>query len=677
MDKISKQIQERVEKLRQEINKYRYQYHVLDRLEISESALDSLKHELYVLEQKYPELVVPDSPTQRVGGKPLPGFKKVEHKIRMLSLEDVFSPEEFEQWTNKIRKLVPDSKIDFFSELKVDGFAISLIYKNGIFEQGSTRGDGTIGEDVTQNLKTIESIPLSLELNQKLSPEIEKNLKSAIESGEIEVRGEVHMNKSAFEKINAEQKKKGLPLYANPRNTAAGSIRQLDPKVAASRDLDFLAWDLVGDFGQKTHEQEHQIMSALGFKTDKFARYCPDIRSVIDFWKEIESKRDKLTHQIDGIVVNVNNNEIFHNLGIVGKTPRGAVAFKFAAEEATTIIEDIIVGVGRTGSLTPVAVLKPVSIGGTTVKHATLHNMDEIRRLGVKIGDTVIVMRAGDVIPAIKRVLPELRPKNAREFKMPMKCPVCQTAVKKEGVYYKCVNRNCPALKRESLYHFASKSAFNIIGLGPKIIDRLLDNGLIHDASDIFKISSSDLEEMERFGEKSASNIIASIQKSRKVSLARLIYSLGILHVGFETAHDLAEHFGSIGKLRKAYIDDLMKVPNIGSVVAKSIFSWFQLKTNQNFLDKLLEVVDVEKPKFKASSSEFKGMTFVFTGELKSMSREQAEEKVRELGGDPSGSVSKKTDYVIAGENPGSKYDKAKELGVKILSEQEFLKMIK
>lgn len=675
---IPQSIKKRAEKLRQEINKYRYQYHVLNNLDISEAALDSLKHELYIIEQQYPELITPDSPTQRVAGEPLPGFKKVTHKVRMMSLEDVFSYEEFEQWIQRIQKLIPNSAFSFFSELKVDGFAISLVYKNGIFVEASTRGDGTVGEDVTQNIKTIESVPLRLEAFNLVEKSIDAKLKEVIVSGEVEIRGEVYLTKSAFVKINAMQKKLGLPEYANARNTAAGSIRQLDSKMAHERNLDFLAYELVTDLGQKTHEQEHQILKAFGFKTDSYAKRCNSKEQVKLFFENIGEKREKLLYHIDGVVVHVNENDLHERLGFVGKTPRGSVAFKFPAEEATSVIEDIIVGIGRTGTLTPVAVLRPVQIGGTTVRHATLHNMDEIERLGVKIGDTVVVIRAGDVIPAIKQVLINLRPKNAKVFVMPKQCPSCKSLVKKDGVFYRCVNKECPALKREQIYHFVSRGAFNIVGLGPKIVDKFLESGMIFDAADLFILQEEDIAEIERFGEKSASNVIQSIKKSKHISLPRFIYSLGILHVGVETANDLAANFHSIEKLQQASIDDLMRVPDIGGIVAKSIYEWFHRKEHLAFIEKLKKVgVSIEPLKSSKLPQVFAGMTFVFTGELESISRENAQEKVRERGGSSSGSVSSKTTYVVVGENPGSKYETAKRLGVKIISEKEFLGLIK
>lgn len=682
----------RIEKLKKAINKYRYQYHVLNRLAIPEAALDSLKHELYRLEQQYPELIMPDSPTQRVAGKPLEKFAKVEHKIPMLSLEDVFSGQELGDWLERIKKLAPADKFDFFSELKVDGFAVSLEYENGVLKRGSTRGDGKVGEDVTANLKTIDSLPLRLEILEKLPNEkIKSSLEKILKNGVLEVRGEVYMAKKAFEKANMEQKKAGLPPYANPRNTAAGSIRQLNPKIAASRELDFLAYDLATDCGETTHKEKHQICAALGFKIDALAKYCENTAEIIAFWKEILEKREKLPHLIDGIVININNNALFKKLGVIGKTPRAAVAFKFPAAEAATVVEDIKIQVGRTGTLTPVAHLKPVSVGGVTVTRATLHNEDEIKRLGIKIGDTVIVQRAGDVIPDIVKVLKELRTGKEKEFHFPKKCPSCGGPVKRlEGeAAHRCFNKNCPARKREHLYHFVSKKGFDIAGLGPKIIDQLSEEGLIGDAADIFSLEEGDLLPLERFAETSAKKLVESIQSREKISLEKFIFSLGIPHIGEEGAVDLSKILSAEKTIKSP--DDLLaaastfkpedweKIKDIGPVVAKSLYDWFHNAQNSALLDKFSQAgVIIEIKRFKAAkTAKLKDLTFVLTGELSTLSRGEAKEKIRELGGDVSESVSKKTSYVVAGENPGSKYEKAKQLSVKILNEKEFLAILK
>ncbi len=679
MDK--KEAKERIEKLKAEINHHRYLYHVLDKPEISDSAWDSIKHELLKLEEQFPDLITPDSPTQRVGGKPLPFFKKVQHKTPMLSLEDVFSGDEFSEWTERVSKLLAGKKLEFFGELKIDGFAVSLIYKKGILENGSTRGDGRTGEDVTENLKTIESIPLRLETPKeselkKIGVDAGKVLK-ALENDEIEVRGEVYMTKAAFEKVNREQKKKGLEPYANPRNTAAGSIRQLDPKIAASRDLDFLAYDIVSELGQKEHSQEHELLKLLGFKTDKRAVKLGNLNNVLAFWKKIQNDREKLEWEIDGLVISVNDNQVFSKLGVAGKAPRGAIAFKFPGRESTTKVKDIIVQVGRTGVLTPVAALEPVDIGGTTVSRATLHNEDEIRRLDIRIGDTVIVQRAGDVIPDVVRVLKNLRQKDAKEFNFPKKCPVCNSEVVREKgeAAHKCVNKNCPAKHRENLYHFVSKKAFNIVGLGPEIIDKIADAGLVKNSADIFKLEAKDLLDLEGFAEVSANKLIDSIKKSKKVSLARFIFSLGIIHVGEETANLLAVYFGDIKEIESASLEELQMVPGIGGAAGESIRSWFDEKNKKELVRDLIKA-GVEIKSMPKISKKFAGKIFVFTGTLEKLTRDSAKEKVRMMGGDVSSSVSKETDYVVIGENPGSKFDNAQKLGVKIISEKEFLDLI-
>jgi len=680
MDK--NQVQQRIKKLKEVINHHRYLYHVLDKQEISDAALDSLKKELFDLEQKYPEFITEDSPTQRVGGKPLKEFKKVKHHQRMLSFNDAFSKEDIQDWQTRFSKLLTGkslpagrqekSKVDFYCELKIDGLAIELIYKNGFLVTGSTRGDGNIGEDITQNLKTIEAVPLKINNKQK-----------------IIVRGEVFITKKEFERINKLQKEKGLPLYANPRNIAAGSVRQLDPKVTAGRGLDSFAYDLVTDFGLKTHEEKHKLLKALGFKTNKNNKYCKSLEDVLRFREHWLKAREGLDYEIDGIVVLINNNEIFEKLGVVGKAPRGAVAFKFPQSQATTKVLDIKVQVGRTGAMTPVAILEPVQVSGIIITRATLHNEDEIRRLGIKIGDTVIVGRAGDVIPDIIKVLPELRTSHERNFKMPEKCPSCSTKLEKSETeaLWRCPNPKCFARQRRNFYHFVSRSAFNIDGLGPKIIDRLLDEGLVQDPSDLFELKEGDITPLERFAEKSAENLIKSISEKKEIALPRFIYALGIRNIGDQTAIDLAKHFsaqggpasgwGSIKKIREAKLEDFDSILNIGPVVAKSVYEWFNNKDNLNFLGKLQKVIKIQNPKSKIQNLKLNGKTFVLTGSLESMTRDEARTKLRELGGTLSESVSLKTSYVIAGKEPGSKADKAKELGVKVINEQEFLQIIK
>jgi len=682
-------IKERIEKLKKLINHHRYLYHVLDRQEISEAALDSLKKELFDLEQKYPEFITPDSPTQRVGGKPLEKFEKVIHPQPMLSFNDAFSEKDMEDWLERISRLLTEdeaSKIDFYCEPKLDGLAIELIYENGIFKTGSTRGDGKIGEDVTQNLKTIESVPLRLREIDEVTADLKKeglekiaeNIKKS-KLKEVTARGEAIITKKNFEKVNEEQIKNNQQPFANPRNLAAGSIRQLNPVITAKRRLDISLYDLVSDFGQETHFQEHKILQTLGFKTNnKYSKYCKNLKEVFEFRQYWLQNRERLPYEIDGIVVTINNNKIFKKLGVVGKAPRGAIAFKFPLKQAETIIEKIIFQVGRTGAITPVAVLKPVEVGGVIISRATLHNEDEIKKLGLKIGDTVIVGRAGDVIPDIVKVLPELRTGKEKAFKMPKNCPACGTKlVKPEGeAVWRCPNPNCFARQREYFYHFVSKGAFDIAGLGAKIIDQLIDEGLVSDPADLFELKEGDLVPLERFAEKKAKNIIEAIQSRKKINFPQFIYALGIRNVGEETSRDLAEYFGSIEKLKKASLEELQKITDIGPVVAKSIYNYFREKRNLEFLEKLEKVgIQIGQEK-KAKHQPFKGKIFVLTGALETMTREEAKEKIRLLGGEISETVSKKTNYVIIGKEPGSKYEKAKELGVKTISEKEFLKII-
>jgi len=685
------EVKKRIEKLKKAINHYRYLYHVLDQQEISDAALDSLKKELFDLEQKYPEFITVDSPTQRVGGKPLEKFEKVSHPKPMLSFNDAFSEKDMEDWLERNSKLLTSEeigKIDFYCEPKLDGLAIELIYEDGIFKIGSTRGDGLIGEDVTQNLKTIDAIPLKIrdisdileDLEKEGLKDISKNIKEQCLK-EVVARGEAIISKKDFEKVNKEQEKLKLPIFANPRNLAAGSIRQLDPKITAKRRLDSTAYALVTDLGQETHEQEHKILHTLGFKTNnKYSKYCRNLKEVFyfrNFWLE---NREKLPYEIDGVVVIINNNKIFEKLGVVGKAPRGAIAFKFPLKQAETIVEDISVQVGRTGAITPVAHLKPVEVGGVTITRATLHNEDEIKRLGVRVGDTVIVGRAGDVIPDVIQVLSELRTGREKEFRLPRNCPVCGSKlIKPEGeVVWRCPNSNCPARKRESLYHFTSKKAFDIEGLGPKIIDQLMDENLISQAPDIFELKEGDLIPLERFAEKKAKNIIEAIEKSKKIFLTRFIFSLGIRHAGEETAVDLANYFGSIEKLKKTTKEELERIPDVGPKVSESIYNWFRQKRNQKLIDGLLKVgVKIQYQKSKIKNQKLRGLTFVLTGSLETMTREETKERIRLLGGEISETVSKKTDYIIVGKEPGSKFEKAKKVGVKTINEKEFLQMLK
>ncbi|MDD5696354.1 MAG: NAD-dependent DNA ligase LigA [Candidatus Pacebacteria bacterium] len=678
----------RIERLRELINHHRYLYHVLDREEISPAALDSLKKELFDLEQEFPELITLDSPTQRVGGKPLDSFEKHEHKKMMISFDDAFSRQDMESWEKRNFKLLTEGekkKVDYYCEPKLDGLAIELVYEKGVLKVGATRGDGRTGENVTQNIKTIESLPLKLRDEKDVIKELKKNdlgeIARFIEKNglkEVVARGEAVITKKGFEKVNKEREKQGLPLYANPRNLAAGSIRQLDSQIVASRNLDADVYDLISDLGQKTHQEEHIILQALGFKTNnKHNKLCRNLDEVFDFYDVWKEKRDGLPYEIDGIVVSINDNEIFENLGVVGKSPRGAIALKFPLIEATTIVEDIEVQVGRTGAMTPVAILKPVEVNGATITRATLHNEKEIERLGLKIGDTVVVGRAGDVIPEIVRVFPELRTGREKKFKMPLFCPSCETRLVKSDkeVIWRCPNPNCFSRRSKYFSHFVSRGAFDIDGLGPKIIERLMDEGLVLDPADLFDLKSGDLVPLERFGEKSAEKIVEAIQKRKKVPYHKFLYALGIRNVGQKTAYDLAQRFRSVVILEKISLKDLEEVKDVGPIVARSIFDWFQNKENLAFLKRLKER-GVWYEKSKRPQGKLRGLKFVITGTLKSLGREEAKEKIEEGGGEVSSSVSKGIDYLILGANPGSKYDKARQLGVKILKEKEFLKIL-
>ena len=670
---IKQQAHQRIKKLRKLINHHRYLYHVLDRQEISDSALDSLKKELFDLEQEFPEFITPDSPTQRIGGKPLEKFKKARHPKPMLSFNDAFSEKDMEDWLERISKLLTRreaSEIGFYCELKIDGLAIELIYQNEILKTGSTRGNGIIGEDITQNLKTIEAIPLRIATEDKKEPS--SFLKGTrFLSRLVVARGEVFIPKKEFEKFKK--------TYANPRNLAAGSIRQLDPKITASRHLDSFAYDLMTNSGVKTHEEKHQILKKFGFKTNPYNKYCKDLTEVFKFHKKIQKIRKKIPYEIDGIVVIINSNKIFEKLGVVGKAPRGAIAFKFPGEQTTTVVEDIKVQIGRTGALTPVAYLKPVQVGGVTISRATLHNEDEIKRLGVKIGDTVIVSRAGDVIPDIIKVLLGLRTGKEKEFKMPKLCPVCGSKIirPKGKAVSRCLNPNCFAQRRECFCHFISKRAFDIKDLGPKIVGQLMEEGLVSDPADLFELKEGDLLSLERFAEKSAENLIKSIQNRKEITLPRFIYALGIRNVGEETALDLAEHFEGLKKLQKASSEGLENIKDIGPVAAKSIYDWFRQKKNIEFLRKLRRVIRIMNYELRIKNKKLKDLNFVLTGSLETITRDEAKERIRDLGGEISESVSEKTDFIIVGREPGSKYDKAKKLGIKTINEKEFLKMTK
>ena len=664
---------ERIEKLKEIINKARYSYHVLDKSLMSDDALDSLKHELYELEQKYPEFITPDSPTQRIGGKPLDKFKKVQHIVPQWSFNDIFEEKELKDFDERIKKELGTEEIDYTCELKIDGMHIILTYQKGFFILGATRGDGKVGEDVTQNLKTIESIPLK----------INDNIDCVVE-------GEVYMKKSIFKELNKEREKKGEKPLANPRNAAAGGVRQLDPRITSERRLDCFVYDYSwpeDDIPETQFEELKRLMN-LGFKVNKKFKLCKSIEEIIQFWKKWEKDREKEDYWIDGVVVKVNKRKYQKQLGYTGKAPRWAIAFKWSGEQATTILKDVIFQVGRTGKITPVAVLKPVNVRGTVVSRATLHNADELKRLKIKIGDTVIVEKAGDVIPHIIKVVPELRPQDAKEINFPANCPICGSVVirpKGEVAHY-CSNKKCGAKQRNHLYYFVSKKAFDIQGLGPKIIDQLMDAGLVSQPADIFLLKEGDLEPLERFAEKSAANLINAIKRSKEITVPRLLIACSIKYVGEETAYLLIEKLNlwmvkSISELierfRSLTKENLEAVDGIGPKVAQSIIDWFSNKKNIEFLKKLEEVgikLKIEKPTKK--NQKLEGKSFVFTGELESISREKAQEKVRELGGKTPSSISKKTDFLVVGKNPGSKYEKAKKWGIKIINEKEFLELI-
>ena len=664
MDK--KQAKKRVEKLKMVIAEHRYNYHVLDKETMSDAALDSLKHELYELEQKHPDLVTTDSPTQRVGGEPLEKFQKVTHSRPMLSMEDVFTQDEFEAWQRRLEKVGGKKIQELFCMPKLDGLAIAIVYENGILTTAATRGNGKVGEEVTQNVKTIESVPLTLRTpkNTKLPKR-------------VEVRGEVYFPTKDFEKLNKRMKKEEKPEFANPRNAAAGSIRQLDSKIAARRGLAFVAWDLDGDFGQKTMEDEWKLMKQIGFKPVPESRLYNGVIQVEKHWNELQEKREKLGYWVDGMVVRVNNNGLYDDLGVVGKTPRGLVAWKFPAEEATTAIREIKWTVGRTGALTPVAVVEPTWIGGTTVQHASLHNPDEIERLDVRIGDTVVLYKAGDIIPKIKEVVTGLRPKGTSKAVIPTSCPVCGGEVERrkgEVVLY-CTNKNCFVQDREAILHAAR--AFEIDGIGPQTIAALLESGIITGPADLFTLQPGDMAGLEGFGEISANKLVDEIQDRKKISLSRFILSLGIRNVGEQTAIDLAAHFSKLDELMGANKDDLEQIEGIGGVVAESIFDYFSKSLNQQLVQAYLSNgVKIGSQITSDVAQPLSGSSFVVTGTLSQMSREEAKQAIRDAGGKVSGSVSKKTDFVVVGENPGSKAEKAQELSVRILSEKEFLVMI-
>jgi DNA ligase (NAD+) len=669
------QAKERIGKLRKEIEHHRYLYHVLDRQEISDAALDSLKHELAELEARYPGLVTPDSPTQRVGGEPLPAFMKVRHAAPMLSLNDVFAAEEVRAWEERVKKLLgAGAAPEYFAELKMDGLALSLIYEKGVLVRAATRGDGRVGEDVTQNVRTVESVPLTLHEEELPTEAARKAARKR-----VEVRGEVVIRRSVFEKLNKDLKARGEPEFANPRNAAAGAVRQLDPNVTASRRLDFYAYDVPTDLGQETHEDAHWFAHLLGFKIVEQDHRAKDLSAVFPFLARVEKERGAYDYNSDGVVITVNDRALFRKLGAVGKAPRGAIAYKYPAEEATTAVEEIAVQVGRTGALTPVAHLRPVRVAGTTVSRATLHNADEIARLDVRKGDTVIVRKAGDIIPDVVRVLKDLRTGKEKRFSMPRRCPVCRGEVRRkegEAIHY-CTNADCPARHRESLYHFVSKKALDIAHLGPSTIDALVEEGLVQEPADLFRLTAEGLKALPLFQEKKAENVIRAISERKRVPLGRFLYALGIRHVGEETAQDLAASFGALEKVIDAKQEDFEAQHDIGGVVAESLAGYFQDQKNRKRIEHLLDAgLTFKKEKQKRRTPLF-GKSVVVTGSLEQFTRESAHEAIRAAGGSPSSSVSAQTDYVLVGADPGTKAEKAKKLGIRTITEKEFLTLIR
>ena len=666
---ISPEIQKRVEKLRAQVDDLRYRYHVLNDPEVTDMMYDGLMDELRKLEAQYPELITQNSPTRRVAGIPLDKFEKVTHTVTQWSFDDAFSREDMDGWQDKILNYLEKQlgrrpyDVEYICELKIDGLHNVFTYEKGELALAATRGDGAVGENVTNNIKTINSVPLKLR-----------------EPVDIIVEGEIWMGMKQLAKINEERKKENEALFANPRNAAAGTIRQLDPNVVAKRKLDTYIYDISAGDIPATQEVELERLESLGFKVNPYRKICKNLDEVQKFWEEWQKKKDTADYWIDGVVIKVNQRKYQESLGYTGKSPRWAIAWKFPAEQGTTVVQDVYVQVGRTGALTPVAHLAPVKLVGTTVTHATLHNFDEIERLGVKVGDTVVVEKAGDVIPKVVRVLEKMRTGKEKTIHLPKECPICGGEVGKRGdgdnVALYCLNKNCFAQQMEHVIHFVSKKAFDIDHCGEKIVEQLLSEGLIKDAADLFALTVGDLEPLDRFAEKSARNLVDAIEGAKHVTLARFINGLGIRNVGEETAEDLAEHFGSLEKFMAASIEELQEINGVGEKVAVSIREYFDNRENLKYIDRLLgNGVKIARAAHKIGGK-LSGQTFVLTGTMAAMSRDEAKEKIKALGGEVSESVSKKTSFVVLGENAGSKLAKARELGVKVLGEEEFLKII-
>jgi len=662
-------IKQKIEELREEIRKHDYYYYVLNQPIISDAEYDRLFRELQELEEKYPQFITPDSPTQRVGAPPAEEFRPVRHAVPMLSLQNCFTEEEFLEWDRRVRRLLGGESPVYVCEPKLDGLSVELVYENGVFTVGATRGDGYVGEDVTQNLRTIKQVPLRLLSDEIPPPRL------------LEVRGEVYMEKEAFKRLNEERAKRGEPLFANPRNAAAGSLRQLDPNVTAQRPLKLFCYALGRVEGIAIRSQEELLitLSKLGLPVNPLWRRCETPEEAIAFYHELLERRDNLPYEADGMVVKVNDFAQREVLGEVSRAPRWAIAFKFPAEEATTRVVDIVVQVGRTGALTPVAILEPVEVSGVTVSRATLHNEDEVRRKDVRIGDWVVVRRAGEVIPEIVKSIPERRTGKEREFRMPDRCPVCGgPVVRPPGeVIHRCENLSCPARIKEAIRHFASRRAADIEGLGEKLVDQLVDKDLVRRISDLYKLRKEDLVVLERMGEKSAQNLLEQIERSKGISLARLIYALGIRYVGEHIAEVLAEHYPSLEALSRASYDELVQIPEIGPRIAQSIVDFFRNPENQRLIAELRAAgLDPKEVREEKRGGPLAGKTFVFTGRLSAFTREEARRLVEELGGRVASSVSRKVDYVVVGEDPGSKLDRARELGIPTLTEEEFRKLV-
>jgi len=675
---MKKEVRNRAKSLKETIEKHRRLYHTLDQPEISDEAYDSLVKELEALEREYPELVTADSPTAHVGGAPLKEFVKVRHEVPQWSFDDVFDREELVKWDEKVRNFmekagVGGEKLEYCCELKIDGLKVVLTYEKGKLALAATRGDGTVGEDVTHNIRTIKSIPL----------ELKKPAGAQIPADLIAV-GEIWMSKKDLVRINKERAAAGEPLYANTRNLAAGSLRQLDPTVTAARALSAFIYDIdrIDTGVPETQSKELELLKQLGFQTNEYSTVCRNLEEIQSFYENWTKKRDSLDYGLDGIVIKVNSRKIQEALGYTGKSPRWGVAYKFPAEQVTTILEDIVFQVGRTGVITPVAVMKPVIVAGSTVSRATLHNEDEIKRLDVRLGDTVILQKSGDVIPDIISVVKELRPKSSKPFPWPTHVPACGGDGKIERIpgeaAWRCVNKDSFEQIKRRFHYFTSKKCFDIDGLGPQTLDQLIEAGLISAFDDIFTLKKGDLLNLDRFAELSADNLLKAVEKARKVTLPRFLASLSIPQVGEETAYDVAKHFKSIEKVQSAKREDFESIYGVGEVVAQSLADFFADKDNLNLVKNLLKYVEIiEDAAVSGGSKKLEGKSFVFTGSLPTLEREAAQKMVRDQGGDVSSSVSKKTSYVVAGDDAGSKLDKARSLGVKIISEGEFLEIIK